>query len=402
MMRLGSALVACTPAPSAPAEPPASPEVVERDFTPVAPMRPEEALVLSTNHMAFVQRGDGGKTARLQIGRRMADGRLSWSTHDDPGVRVSFGAARWRGGFLSWGAEEARVNAWQFDGGGWRSTPAFLGDWPSVHDGVMDTVVDTLGERWAAGTYDHGHIIVGQVDGKVVQTAPAQAVEGAKVSSVEWLDVDADGDEDLLVARARGLRGEVGDILLYVDGDVAKAPQIVWTADDWFTRELRLFDADGDGMLDVVGLRPGLEQKGAKRGEVHAAGAQLVRFDRSTVPWAPKPLAVLPAPLCHSATVADVVPGGPSELILGCTHKGLYVVHPGAEVRVEAVDAEADHATHPVVAFDVDGDGVLEIVHAAMQDPPIGAYQWAPEGWRRSPVVPVEPKRVAFSLAAIR
>jgi hypothetical protein len=317
--------------------------------------------------------------ATLHVGRPDGAG-FSWETVPNPGSATTLRAIGFQGSVVAIGAEAARVVAWRpgaalVELGSW--------DWLSEYDGWMDGVVADLDadgdDDIALGGYDAGVLMIGRAVADGIRFDTLRATDATRVASVGWGDVDGDGRPELVTTRARGLRGEAGEIeVLSRTGDRWTATA-VWEADAWFTREVRVGDVDGDGRADVLGLRPGLKDRDA------VAGAVLVRFDTNTVPWTPRPVATIPSPACHNTAFADVDGDGRQDWIGSCTPKGVFALRKGV---VESVDAASGGVVHALAAGDLDRDGRDELFVADDPSREIRRYRLTEGGWVYDVVAP--------------
>ncbi len=349
-------------------------------------------LVVITTPAALIKTVGIDEFATMHMGSPIAGG-WTWEVVPNPGSATTLKAIGFQGGVLAVGAAAARVVAWRPG-----TALAELGswDWPSEADGWMDIAAadfDADGDSdFAAGGYDAGVVMLGRsVDGDV-QFEILRARDRTRVSSVLWADLDADGRVELVTAAAQGLRGESGEIEVFSRVGGAWMSMVTWSSTEFFTREIRAGDSNGDRVPEVLGLRPGLVKDGV------TAGAVLVEFDRSVVPWRPKPLATIPAPACHSSTFADVDGDGRDEWVGSCVKKGVWTFRKGS---VEAVDAQSDGMMHAMAAGDLDNDGRDELYVADEPSREVRKYRLTDAGWTYDVVASFPAGATVFAMSVI-
>jgi hypothetical protein len=192
---------------------------------------------------------------------------------------------------------------------------------------------------------DGGVALLGWKEGGEPLPLPSPALPGT-VHALLPLDVDGDGDEDLLVAgRDAQPRAETW---LFEDGGYVQGALLQRGGD---TRALVPLDVDADGDMDVLGAGAGADALWLNDGAGRFAddGWRRLPFDRSDA---------------HAAAAADLDLDGRPDVVLavpGALDRLLLARDGGFEDATPALGLSPGAGGRAAAAFDLDGDGDLDV-----------------------------------------
>ncbi len=230
---------------------------------------------------------------------------------------------------------------------------------------------------------------------------PTVVAQAADLGPVVAADLDADGDDDLLLASHHGLVAYVRDAGLWSTVAIDAAPDII---------DVAVGDVDADGLPDVVfaqwtvpaiawarnlggtfGPAQTIDGRSAWRMALEDldrdGDADLVIADGSTepvrldnvggtfAPAAPLDVGELAVTDVHGA---DLDGDGWPELLFAAPAAGVTGWLPNVQGVLGAVANENRAQASPVAirTFDADADGDLDVVSAGSGDGPLGAVAW--------------------------
>lgn len=192
---------------------------------------------------------------------------------------------------------------------------------------------------------DGGVALLGWKEGGEPSPLPSPALPGT-VHALLPLDVDGDGDEDLLVAGRDALpRAETW---LFEDGGYVQGASLQRSGD---TRVLVPVDVDADGDVDVLGAGAGADALWLNDGAGRFAddGWRRLPFDRSDA---------------HGAATADLDLDGRPDVVLavpGALDRLLLGRDGGFEDATTALGLSPGAGGRAAAVFDLDGDGDLDV-----------------------------------------
>ena len=117
-------------------------------------------------------------------------------------------------------------------------------------DGDMDVLVATYNGTWSAMLNDG-------TGTTFTPASPASfGLPATRQTVMRAADIDGDGDDDLLFGGTGGFGGSPTPLALYRNGGAGTFSQAPMPASPWSISDLHVVDLDGDGDLDVVTESP--------------------------------------------------------------------------------------------------------------------------------------------------
>ncbi|MDQ3551060.1 MAG: VCBS repeat-containing protein, partial [Bacteroidota bacterium] len=124
-------------------------------------------------------------------------------------------------------------------------------------DGYIDLFIGARAVPWEYGQRPKSYLLINDGTGKFREAPPALSKElsdAGFVKSASWVDIDKDGDLDLLIST------EWDGIYIYVNEKGRFTKKEISGKKGWWNHALAL-DVDGDGDLDIVAFNTGLNNR---------------------------------------------------------------------------------------------------------------------------------------------
>ena len=175
--------------------------------------------------------------------------------------------------------------------------------------------------------------------------------------SVFAIDVDGDGDIDVLSASYLMANSLVGKIAWYEnDGAQNFTEHVISTTSGDDTRSVYAIDLDGDGDIDVLSASYVMVDSSAKIAWYENDGAQ--NFTQRVIPTS--------AEYGHSVFAIDIDGDGDIDILSasGDEDKTVWYENDGAQSFTERVISTSAYQSLDMFAIDVDGDGDIDILSA--------------------------------------
>jgi hypothetical protein len=113
---------------------------------------------------------------------------------------------------------------------------------------------------------------------------------------------------------------------------------------------------------------------------VTGGNVRILRIEDGTDPANPPVIATLDDPLCRFLSVGDVDGDGHLEMVAAAIKSGLWLLEPGSDPNqpwtVTSIDRNSGGFEHASILTDLDGDGTAELYVANDKDAEINRYIW--------------------------
>ena len=346
---------------------------------------PFPALLLT---QAWFYKGADGKPnpgpARLEIWRNTDQG---WTPTrlEDPESNVFHKALAWDGGILTIGGEKAMLKKWVFKDGKWAADTLWQKSWGGKFNRLRDVEIGDVNgdgkDEIVIATHDNGVIAVyspGSPDGTVVELDPRP---DTFVHEIEIGDIDGDGKKEFFATpsgRNKADASQEGGVVMYKwDGATYKRTEVEWSATT-HAKELLVTDLDNDKVDDfLVVFEAELD---AAKTIVTPVQIRLYTLGKDGK-FSYKVIASIDDRQDRFLTAGDLDGDGEIELVAAAMKTGVWVLDRNGGPKDGAwtttnIDTKSSGFEHVAKITDLDGDGKAELYIAADDQRELKRYTW--------------------------
>jgi hypothetical protein len=366
---------------------------------------PAPALLIGQAHFSSGGAGPKPLPAKLVIFRTKGG---QWAAEEiqDPDSNVFHKAVAFKDGILTIAGEKAMVKLWKKVDGAWKATTLYEKSWGGKFNRFRDLEIgDVTGDGkddLVLATHDAGVIVIGQekADGTFAFTEFDQRPD-TFVHEIEIGDVDGDGKKEFYATpsernKASG-ESQPGSVWRYdCDATTCKHSTVIDFKES-HAKEILVTDTDGNGTPELYVVREGhtVLENGAKK---RVEGVQILRMDKAGAAWKKTVVAQIDDDQTRFLVPGDVDGDGKLDLVAAAIETGLWQLKPKGDGSFEAAQIDRnsggfEHATH---VADLDGDGKLEIYVASDKQKELRVYSWTGSGWDKKVIAPVGPASESF------
>jgi len=306
---------------------------------------------------------------------------------------------------------EAHLKHWKKMDGAWVGTTLWAAHFGGKFNRLRDLeVADVDGdgaEEIVVATHDQGVVAVGDETDGVWSFVELDGTPDTFVHEVEIGDVDGDGALEFYVTpsgrnKSSGVSQPGGVVrYAYEGGKYVRSQVVDWS--DTHAKEILVADVDADGTDELYVAREGVVRKEGKK-KMIVEPVQIVRMvPGSGGTWTETVVAKLEGEKqLRFLMMADVDHDGAQDLVAAAETTGLFVLKRKSDgtFTPELVDKNSggfEHATH---VADLDGDGKVEI-YSASEKPgfrELRRYLWEDGAWKRQKVSGIPKRSITWNL----
>jgi hypothetical protein len=362
-----------TPPPAAPARAPLREPLVGGPFP-----------TLLVTQAQFLPAKPGGSDAtpgpaKLLIVRNTGAG-WKTTTLEDPESNAFHKALPWGDGFLTIGANQAKLKTWRMAAGQWQEethwSPKFGGKFDRLRDVEHGDVDGDGKDDLVIATHDQGVIVVVHPEDWRVEEVDHQA--NTFVHEIEIGDVDGDGAAEFVatVSEPNKLDAQqTGEVRMYKHTAGGWQKSVVDAPPDAHAKEALTADVDGDGKAEVFVSWEGVIGEGGKL----VRPVSLKEYRWADGKFTSSVVATVPDRMMRAIAAGDVNGDGKIDIVAGAMSSGLWLFEQqaGGGWKGTVIDAQSSGFEHPVCLTDLDGDGALEIYVGAEDQQQLVQYKWS-------------------------
>ena len=321
--------------------------------------------------------------ARLGILTQTADGWQHRFIEDSDRTvfhkALSYGTGDVITGVLTLAGTEAVVKLWRPDGSFQRLWEAdFGGAFSRMRDAEVGDIYGDGNASIAVATHDQGVVAVIRSDGGEGFTVHELDREpDTVVHEIELGDLDGDGVVEIYATPTAPNQvdgtPQPGKVVRYVPGE-GEGRVLVADLGPRHAKEILVDDRDGDGRDELY-----VSVEAVSGGKV-----EIRRYLTGTDPLAGEIVATLDDRLCRFLTVGDVDGDGIKEMVAAAMRSGLWLLRPGeGKWSTELIDDDSSGFEHASILLDLDGDGRAELYVASDDQHQVRRYMYDGTGWGR-------------------
>jgi hypothetical protein len=368
-------------------------------------------LLMSQSQFVMDSNGKGAPgPAKLVLWQKVGD---AWQHHivEDPASNVFHKAMAYGDGqILTIAGDKAMVRTWSLADGSWSPTTIEEGSWGGKFNRYRDVeFADFDGDgvdEIALATHDMGVVTVGDMkDGAWTFTEHDKAAD-TFVHEIEVGDVDGDGTVEFYATpsdrnRSSGV-SQPGMVVRYdqtADGGYKRSTVVKWASSH--AKEILVADLDGkgDALFAVIEAHT---EKDAVTGKVEIVDpVKIVRLDpKADGSWSETVIAELQDRQCRFIVPGDIDGDGQIEIVAAAMDSGLWALQPDGDgtFTPELIDAKSggfEHATH---LADLDNDGQMEIYVASDKQKEFRRYVYVDGQYRKEVIAPIPAMHITWNL----
>jgi hypothetical protein len=314
-------------------------------------------------------------------------------------------------GILTIGANQAALKVWRYSSqGGWQDTmlwnPVFGGKWDRLRDIEIGDVTGDGVDEMVIATHDQGVVAVAMRSGDGWKIEEMSRTPSTFVHEVEIGDVDGDGLNEFFTTpsepnRASG-HSQPGHVHMYKWNGTGFDQSVVDEFEGSHAKEILAADMNGDGISELFSVVEAETEKEGKDAVV-LVPVQIKRYrfsDKGEV--TAEVVASLQDRQCRFLCAGDVNGDGLPDLVAAAMKSGLWVFWQGesGEFTAEQVDADSSGFEHTTYLSDLDGDGQLEIYVAADDQHEVRSYSYRDGAFKRSLLVSIPADHITWNLSS--
>lgn len=309
---------------------------------------------------------------------------------------------------LTIGANRALLKQWNFTDGNWRQKTLLDRTYGGKHNRFRDLEIgDVNGDGKAEiviATHDQGVIEVVSPAGDKTTSVELNRSADTFIHEIEIGDVDGDGTPEFFATPSMpnkaSMVSQPGQVIMYrYDGGQYRKTVIDELAHS-HAKEILAVDLDADGVATLFSvIEARTEKEGQGTAIVHPVEIRRYDFDKAGKATM-KVIATLNDRQCRFLTPGDMDGDGLMDLVAAAMKSGLWLIKQqkdGVFVNV-VIDHDSSGYEHAALATDLDQDGRMELYVAADEQAELRRYLWSGTTFVKEVLVPIVPGSITWNL----
>jgi hypothetical protein len=311
---------------------------------------------------------------------------------------------------LTIGAMEAALKLWQFRENAWHQTllwnPVFGGKWNRLRDVETGDVTGDGKPEIVIATHDQGVVAVAMQKDQGWEVKEIDSEPGIFVHEVEIGDVDGDGKNEFFVtpSRPNKARGgpQPGKVVMYKWNGADFDRKIVDSHEKTHAKEILVCDIDGKGIATLFSVFEA--ETRIENGEtVRAEPVKIKKYTFKNGAITNEVIATLDDFQCRFLTAGDVDGDGRVELVAAAMKSGIWLLkRQGGLWKVSLIDPDSSGYEHATYIDDLDGDGVQEIFVASDDQKELRMYRWNGKDFSKTVLSGIPENRITWNVVTGR
>jgi hypothetical protein len=352
--------------------------------------------------------------ARLGIVRK-TDGGWDEVVVEDPESNVfhkaiAYTAPDGRKGIITIGAMQAKLKFWWWADGKWSSEQlwwvSFGGKFDRLRDIEIGDVDGDGKDEMVIATHDQGVIAVVNWDAAEAVVTEVDRTTDTFVHEIEIGDVDGDGKKEFFATPSKPNKvgqSQSGQVVRFdFDGTTYKK-SLVESYDTRHVKEIMAADLDGDGKATLFAVVEAELSKVAGVTRIEKP-VEIREFDFSGKQPTSRVIATIKDSQCRFLAWGDVEGDGTIELVAAAMKTGLWLMRPaeGGQWSAENFETDSSGYEHSTVFADLDGDKKFEIYVAADDQGKLERYVFKGGKLTKELVLDLQPDVITWNLMPAR
>jgi len=309
---------------------------------------------------------------------------------------------------LTIGAMQAALKLWELRGNSWQQTllwnPAFGGKWDRLRDVEIGDVTGDGSAEIVMATHDQGVVAVAAQRGQSWNISEIDREPEIFIHEVEIGDIDGDGKKEFFVTpshpnKARG-GPQPGKVVMYRWNGSGFAKTVVDSYDKTHAKEILVCDIDGRGVSTLFSV---FEAETRREGDrlVRVEPVKIKQYSFTGGSVSNKVIATIDDFQCRFLTAGDIDGDGEVELVAAAMKTGLWLLkRRSGSWQVTLIDADSSGYEHATCLADLDKNGTREIYVAADDQQEFRRYSWNGNSFSKTVLSPIPRNRITWNVTA--
>ena len=307
---------------------------------------------------------------------------------------------------LTIAAMGAALKLWEFRENVWHQkrvwNPVFGGTWDRLRDVETGDITGDGKPEIVIATHDQGVVAVAMLNDQGWKVKEIDREPDIFVHEIEIGDVDGDGKNEFFATPSQPNKAkggpQPGKVVMYKWNGKSFTKKVVDRFEKTHAKEILVCDIDGRGFATLFSV---LEA------ETKAAGGQTVRTEPVKIKKytfknnliTNQVIATLDDFQCRFLTAGDVDGDGQIELVAAAMKTGLWMIkRQDGQWKVSLIAADSSGYEHATYIDDLDKDGLQEIYVAADDQQELCMYKWNGNGFSKTVLSSIPPNRITWNV----
>ncbi len=305
------------------------------------------------------------------------------------------------------GAMEAALKLWEYKGNSLQQqvlwNPVFGGKWNRLRDIEIADVTGDGQEDMVIATHDQGVIAVATKSDQGWNISEIDREPDIFVHEIEIGDVDGDGKKEFFTTPSRPNKAkggpQPGKVAMYAWNGKAFEKKVVDSYDRTHAKEILAADIEGKGTATLFSVYEAeTKQEQGKTVRVEPVKIKQYAFKKdgsvtSTV------IATLDDYQCRFLCAGDIDGDGKVELVAAAMKTGIWLLRQdGDSWKKELIDADSSGYEHTTYLADLDSDGTEEIYVASDDQGELRVYAWNGKAFDKKVIGLISKNKITWNI----
>lgn len=311
---------------------------------------------------------------------------------------------------LTIGAMEAALKLWEFRENTWQQTllwnPVFGGKWDRLRDVETGDVTGDGKPEIVIATHDQGVVAVAMQKGQSWDIKEIDRKPGVFVHEVEIGDIDGNGRKEIFVtpSHPNKIKGgpQPGEVIMYSWNGTNFSKKVIDSFEKTHAKEILVCDMNGKGTSTLFSVVEA-ETKSNGNKAIRVEPVKIKKYTFNPKMITSEVIATLDDFQCRFLTAGDVDRDGRLELVAAAMQSGIWMIKGHDKSwKVSLVDSDSSGYEHATYIDDLDEDGLEEIYVASDDQQEFRRYVWNGKAFTKSIISNIPENRITWNITTGR